>query len=109
MEIFKKDGDQETVIDTIEHVDLMIIPYIDPNQSWIKYNKGNLVSLLQRRKDKGLSTITDLYISKLKHTKQTYIDESKKLIDSLGIIGHEIFTDPSSKYVGVRLPVGEKK
>ena len=90
--------------DTIEHVDLLIVPYCDPTHHQLRYKRGPIASVLQRRKYNNLSTITDIFVKNIKFNSKQLQEYSKLLIDSYGDVAYELFTGDRSKYVGVNLP-----
>jgi hypothetical protein len=89
--------------DTIEHSDLLILPYIDPSHSFLPRLKGAIASILQRRKIRRLPTITDLFIKNSAQLEKTFLEESERLSDVFGDIVSELFSGTNAKYISVSL------
>lgn len=100
------DGDK---MDAIEYADLLIVPYCDPDNRELKFRRGAIANFLQRRKQYGRSTITDLFIENMKFSPKNYEVYAKNLIHSFGPVVKELFQGDRAKLVGVGLPVKKEE
>lgn len=97
--------------DIIEHADLLLISYADPSNQHLKWRKGSIANILQRRKFRRLSTFMDIFVPSIPKS----IDEverfnlSKAIVDSFGESVFELFTGDSAKNVVVRHMKENKK
>lgn len=94
-------------MDAIEYADLLIVPYCDPDNRELKFRRGAVANLFQRRKQRGRSTITDLFIERMTFKPESYEQYSRNLIHSFGPVVKELFQGDHAKMVGVSLPAKE--
>ena len=90
--------------DIIEHADLLLINYCDPANPQLKWKRGAIANILQRRKYKGLATIVSVFVrnvpEKMDSAKALQFAES--IIEMFGETSYELFTAQDSKRVVVR-------
>jgi hypothetical protein len=91
--------------DTIEYSNLLLIPYADPNNSLLKYRRGTITNIMQRRKANKRATVVDLYINDLRGVNaKGRFKHCLKLVDSFGQPVFELFTGDEAKHVVVKPP-----
>lgn len=90
--------------DIIEHADLLLVNYCDPNNPHLKWKKGAISNILHRRKYKRLATMFNLFVRDLpdKMDSTKAIDLTRGIVDIFGDTTYELFTDVNSKRVVVR-------
>jgi hypothetical protein len=96
--------------DIIEYADLLLINYCDPANPQLKWKKGAIANILQRRKYRGLSTIANVFIRNIpeKMDKKKALKFTETLIEMFGETCYELFTSDDSKRVVIR-PSEEKR
>lgn len=90
--------------DIIEHADLLLINYCDPNNPQLKWKRGSIVNILHRRKHRGLATMFNLFVREIprKMDSSKAIEMTKGVADVFGETAFELFTDANSKRVVIR-------
>jgi hypothetical protein len=90
--------------DIIEYADLLLINYCDPDNPHLKWKKGAISNILQRRKYYKLSTVMSLFVRNLpsKMDSRAALKYTEMVMDIFGESSYELFTDPHSKRVVVR-------
>ena len=90
--------------DIIEHADLLLINYCDPANPQLKWKRGSIANILQRRKYNRLSTIVNVFVrnipEKMDSTKALKLSEA--IIEMFGETSYELFISQDSKRVIVR-------
>lgn len=90
--------------DIIEFADLLLVNYCDPNNPHLKWKKGAIANIFQRRKYNQLATMVNLFVrnipEKMDSTKALEFTEA--LIDIFGETIYELFTAQDSKRVVIR-------
>ena len=90
--------------DIVEHADLLLINYCDPANPHLKWKRGAIANILQRRKYKKLSTVINLFVRNLpnKMSSDLALEFTKGVIDIFGDTSYELFVAQDSKRVVVR-------
>jgi hypothetical protein len=90
--------------DIIEHADLLLVNYCDPDNPQLKWKKGAISNILHRRKYNKLSTIVGVFVrnipSKMDSAKALKLSES--IIEMFGETSYELFIAQDSKRVVIR-------
>jgi hypothetical protein len=99
--IDEPDGDKR---DIIEYADLLLINYCDPDNPHLKWKKGAIANILQRRKYKKLSTVLNVFSRKIpdKMDSAKALKMTERVTDMFGETSYELFTDQDSKRVLIR-------
>lgn len=95
------DGDMR---DIIEHADLLLINYCDPANPQLKWKRGAIANILQKRKYRKLATVVNLFVYNLpaKMSSDLALEFTKSVIDLFGETSYELFVSEDSKRVVVR-------
>jgi hypothetical protein len=90
--------------DIIEHADLLLINHCDPNNPHLKWKKGAIANILQRRKYRKLSTIINVFVRNIpeKMDSAKALKFAEAIIDTFGETSYELFTAQDSKRVVIR-------
>jgi len=90
--------------DIIEHADLLLVNYCDPANPQLKWKRGAIANIFQRRKYNKLSTIVNVFVrnvpEKMDSTKALELSET--IIEMFGETSYELFISQDSKRVVVR-------
>jgi hypothetical protein len=91
--------------DIIEHADLLLVNYCDPDNPQLKWKKGSIANILQRRKYNKLATVVNVFVrnipSKMDRLRALKLSES--VIEMFGETSYELFTTQDSKRVVIRV------
>ena len=90
--------------DIIEHANLLLINYCDPNNPQLGWRRGSIVNILHRRKHKGLATMFNLFVREIpkKMDSSKALELTRGIVDVFGGTAYELFTDKNSKRVVIR-------
>lgn len=90
--------------DIIEYADLLLVNYCDPDNPHLKWKKGAIANILQRRKYKKLSTVVNVFVRNIpdKMDSAKALRMSARVTDMFGETSYELFTDQDSKRVLIR-------
>lgn len=90
--------------DIIEHADLLLVNYCDPDNPQLKWKKGAIANILQRRKYKKLATTVNVFVRNIpnKMDSAKALELSESIIEMFGATSYELFTSQDSKRVVVR-------
>jgi len=90
--------------DIIEHADLLLINYCDPDNPHLKWKKGAIANILQRRKYNKLSTVLNVFVRNIpdKMSSAKALAMTRRVTDMFGETSYELFTDQDSKRVLIR-------
>ena len=96
--------------DIIEHADLLLVNYCDPNNTNLKWKRGAVANIFQRRKGRSLSTVVNLFVRSIpdKMDSEKALEMARGLVDIFGESVYELFTTNDSKRVVIR-PDGGKE
>lgn len=99
--IDEPDGEKR---DIIEHADLLLVNYCDPDNPQLKWKKGAISNILHRRKYRKLATTVNVFVrnipEKMDSAKALKLSES--IIEMFGETSYELFTSEDSKRVVIR-------
>ena len=90
--------------DIIEHADLLLVHYCDPDNPHLKWKKGAIANILQRRKYNHLATVVNVFVRNLpeKMDSARALKLSETIIEMFGETSYELFTAQDSKRVVIR-------
>ena len=90
--------------DIIEHADLLLVNYCDPDNPHLKWKKGAIANILQRRKYNKLSTVLNVFVRNIpdKMSSAQALKMTERVTDMFGETSYELFTDQDSKRVLIR-------